>query len=83
MISNTVNPKCMSPSSMRQVAVLLVFSLTFTHAKMKGPNKLIQPQTSNLLARILTFLAIIRFLIIEAKRFSHLENPELISPTVY
>ena len=44
MISNTVNPKGMSPSRMRHVTVLLVFSLKFTHVKMKGPNKSIQPQ---------------------------------------
>ena len=42
MISNTVNSKGMSPSHMRHVAVLLVFSLKFTK-KMKGTNKLIQP----------------------------------------
>ena len=39
MISNTVNPKGMSPSCMRHVTVLLVFSLKFTYVKMKGPNK--------------------------------------------
>ena len=39
MISNTVNTKGMSPSCMRHVAVLLVFSLKFTYVKMKGPNK--------------------------------------------
>ena len=44
MISNTVNPKGMSLRRMRQVAVLLVFSLKFTHVKMKGPNKSIQPK---------------------------------------
>ena len=44
MISNTVNPKGMSQSCMRHVTVLLVFSLKFTHIKMKGPNKSIQPQ---------------------------------------
>ena len=31
-------------SAMRHLAVLLVFSLKFTHVKMKEPNKLIQPQ---------------------------------------
>ena len=44
MISNTDNPKGMSPSRMRHVTVLLVFSLLFTCLKMKGPNKLNQPQ---------------------------------------
>ena len=44
MISNTVNPKGMSPSRMRHVTVLLVFSLKLTHVKMKGPDKSIQPQ---------------------------------------
>ena len=44
MISNTVKPKGMSPSGMRHVGVLLVFSLKFAHVKIKGPNKLIQPQ---------------------------------------
>ena len=44
MISDTVNPKGMSLSRMRHVTVLLVFSLKFTHVKMKGPNKSIQPQ---------------------------------------
>ena len=44
MSSNTVNPKGMSPSCMKHVTVLLVYSLKFTHVKMKGPKKLIQPQ---------------------------------------
>ena len=43
MISDTVNPKGMSPSRMRHVTVLLVFSSKFTHVKMKEPNKSIQP----------------------------------------
>ena len=46
MISNTVNPKGMSPSRMRHVAMLFIFSLKFTHVKMKGTNKSIQPQKS-------------------------------------
>ena len=33
MIRNTVNPKGMSPSRKRHVAVLLVSSLKFTHVK--------------------------------------------------
>ena len=40
MSSNTVHPKGMSPSCMRYVAVLLVFSLKLTHVKMKGPHKI-------------------------------------------
>ena len=44
MVSNTIISKGMSPSRMRQVMVLLVFSLKFTHVKMKGPNKSIQPK---------------------------------------
>ena len=35
MISNTVNPKGMSPSRMRQVMVLLFFSLKFTHVEVE------------------------------------------------
>ena len=44
MISNTVNPKGMSPSPMRHLTVLLVLFFKFTHVKIKGPNKSIQLQ---------------------------------------
>ena len=44
IISNTVILKGLSPNCMRQVTVLLVFSLKFTHVKMKEPNKSIQPE---------------------------------------
>ena len=37
-------PKGMSLSHMRHIAVLFVLSLKFTYVKMRGPNKLIQPQ---------------------------------------
>ena len=36
----------MSPSRMRQLAVLLVFSLIFIHLNLKGPNKLIEIEKS-------------------------------------
>ena len=36
---NTGIPKGMSLSRIRQVAVLLVFSLKITYVKMRGPNK--------------------------------------------
>ena len=40
MITNdTVNQKGMSPSCMKHLAVLLVFSLAFTSVEMKGPNR--------------------------------------------
>ena len=44
---DVVNPKGMSPSHMRHVT-MSVFSLKFTHVKMKGPKKLIQPQPQNM-----------------------------------
>ena len=38
----TVTRKVLSPSSMRQVRVLWVFSLLITHVTMKGPNTFIE-----------------------------------------
>ena len=44
MISNTVNPKGKSPSRMRHVMVLLVFSLKFTNVKMQDPVNRFNPK---------------------------------------
>ena len=38
--NGTVDQKGMSPCCMKQLAVLLVLTLTFTYVNMRGPNKL-------------------------------------------